>query len=141
MSVKIRLSRVGRKHVPMYRIVAVDSRKKRDGEALDMLGTFNAVNSTIVQFNQELYDSWVAKGAIPTDSVKKIYRLHKRTGKETASETPPAKTKKSPATEKSTIEKPTSGKIVSAESDVAKVKKTETAGQPEQAAASEQTKK
>ena len=43
--VKIRLSRIGKKHVPFYRIVAVDSREKRDGACLENLGTFDGLNT------------------------------------------------------------------------------------------------
>lgn len=78
MAVKIRLSRIGKKHAPFYRIVAIDSRKKRDGESLDILGTYNPVEGTIVQFHNDKVESWVAKGAIMTDSVKKIQKLYKK---------------------------------------------------------------
>jgi len=79
MSVKIRLSRVGAKNTPIYRIVAVDSKKKRDGEYLDNLGTYDALHSQFVQFHADRIDKWVAKGAILSDSVKRLYRLYKRT--------------------------------------------------------------
>lgn len=78
MSVKIRLSRIGKKGIPFYRLIAIDSRKKRDGEFLEDLGTYDAVNAKVVVFRQERFDEWVSKGAQPTDSAKKIYRLHKR---------------------------------------------------------------
>ena len=75
MAVKIRLSRIGTTNRPFYRIVATDARSKRDGDMLANIGTFDPVNGTIVQFHEELYSSWLAKGAIATDSAKKIYRL------------------------------------------------------------------
>ena len=78
MSVKIRLSRVGTKHVPYYRIIAVDSRAKRDGAYLDNLGTYDAVHSKLVQFHADRIEQWVAKGAILSDTVKRLYRMHKR---------------------------------------------------------------
>ena len=78
MAVKIRLSRVGTTNNPHYRIVATDGRNKRDGEILTNIGSFNPINSIVVQFHEELYQSWLAKGAIATDSVKKIYRLYKK---------------------------------------------------------------
>ena len=74
MAVKIRLSRIGKKHVPFFRIIAVDSRKKRDGEFLENLGTFDVHNNSFVQFNAEGINEWVAKGAVVTDSVKKLQR-------------------------------------------------------------------
>lgn len=78
MAVKIRLSRVGTKNLPMYRIVAVDSKKKRDGEYLDNLGTYDALHSKLVTFHADRIDEWIAKGAILSETVKKLYRLHKR---------------------------------------------------------------
>ena len=80
MAVRIRLARVGRTHLPMYRLVAIDSRKKRNGEALDIIGTYDALKGAIVQFNEELYNAWIAKGAQASDSAHKIYRLFKKNG-------------------------------------------------------------
>ena len=78
MAVTIRLSRIGKIHTPVYRIVAIDARKKRDGEALDILGTYNPLTGEIVQFHEERINDWIAKGALVTDAVKKIQRLHKK---------------------------------------------------------------
>ncbi len=78
MAVKIRLARIGRIHAPLYRIVAIDSRKKRDGKALDILGTYNPLTGDILQFHEERINSWVSKGAIVTDAVKKLQRMHKK---------------------------------------------------------------
>ena len=116
----------------MYRVVAIDSRKKRDGAVLDMLGTFNALNSSVIQFNQELYDSWISKGAIPSDTVKKVYRLFKKEGITTAKPVAPAPAK---------AERPAKKKVAAkAPAEKAKAEKAETAEQPEQAPASEETK-
>jgi small subunit ribosomal protein S16 len=76
--VKIRLTRMGRTHAPVYRIVAVDSRKKRDGEALEILGTYNPSTQELVQFHQDRIDHWVSQGAQVTDTVKKLQRQHKK---------------------------------------------------------------
>jgi len=81
MAVKIRLSRIGTKHLPMFRIIAVDSREKRDGKYLDYLGTYDALHSKVVKFNASRIDEWVAKGAILSDTVKKLYRVFKRASK------------------------------------------------------------
>ena len=77
MAVKIRLSRLGRKHVPVYRIVVVDSRTKRDSKFLDNIGSYDPIKGAILQFNEKLMLYWVAKGAIVSDSVKKIYKQYK----------------------------------------------------------------
>jgi small subunit ribosomal protein S16 len=92
MAVKIRLSRIGKKHVPFFRIIAVDSRKKRDGAYLAIIGTYDALKHSVVTFNEDTYQDWVKKGAQPSDTAKKVYRLYKKsTGKgpiETAIPTP-----------------------------------------------------
>lgn len=80
MAVKIRLSRTGKKHVPFYRLVVVDSRKKRDGAYLANLGTYDALNGSLVQFHEGLYNEWLAKGAVLTDSAKKVYKVFKKDG-------------------------------------------------------------
>ncbi len=78
MAVKIRLARIGKKHAPFYRVVAIDERKKRDGECLENLGTYNPLNGKFVQFHAERIDAWVKKGAQMTDSVKKLYKTYRK---------------------------------------------------------------
>ena len=78
MAVKIRFSRIGKKNAPVYRIVAIDSRKKRDGASLEILGTYNPVSGELVQFHEERVNHWISQGAIPSDAVKKIQKLHKK---------------------------------------------------------------
>ena len=80
MAVKIRLSRIGTTNRPYYRIIAVDARNKRDGAMLANVGTYDPVNCSVVQFHDDIYQAWLAKGAIATDSAKKIYRLFKKSG-------------------------------------------------------------
>lgn len=80
MAVRIRLSRIGKKHVPFFRLVAVDSRKKRDGQVLANIGTYDVLNRRIIQFHEEIYNEWVTKGALPTDSARKMHRLYKKEG-------------------------------------------------------------
>jgi small subunit ribosomal protein S16 len=80
MAVKIRLSRIGTTNRPFYRIIAVDSRNKRDGAMLANVGTYDPMNGSVVQFHEDIYTAWLAQGAIATDSAKKIYRLYKKSG-------------------------------------------------------------
>lgn len=87
MAVKIRLSRIGTTNRPFYRIVATDARSKRDGEILANVGTYNPINGTVVQFHEDIYQAWLAKGAIATDAAKKIYRLYRKAGKAVISPT------------------------------------------------------
>lgn len=78
MSVSIRLSRVGTKHVPFFRVVVVDSRKKRDGKVLENIGTYDGLKTKLVMFKPERYDAWIKLGAQPSDTAKKLYRLFKK---------------------------------------------------------------
>jgi small subunit ribosomal protein S16 len=78
MPVKIRLSRIGKKHAPFYRVVALDGREKRDGKFLANIGTYDALKGNIVTFDAVLYDEWVSKGAQPTDSARRLYKLNKK---------------------------------------------------------------
>lgn len=75
MAVRLRLARIGRKKVPFFRIVAIDSRNPRDGEALDNLGTYDALKGTLVTFNLKGIEDWIARGAQMADSVKRIYKM------------------------------------------------------------------
>ncbi len=92
MSVSIRLSLIGTKHVPFFRIVVVDSRKKRDGAVLENIGTYDGLKTKLVTFRPERYDAWVKLGAQPSDTAKKIYRLFKQQGDAAKLETAPKKT-------------------------------------------------
>ncbi len=78
MPVAIRLSRIGTKHKPFFRMVVVDSRKKRDGEPLENIGTYDGIKGELVRFDAERYDAWVKKGAQPSDTAKKLYRRFKK---------------------------------------------------------------
>ena len=78
MPVAIRLSRVGTKHVPFFRVVVVDSRKKRDGEVIEVIGTYNALKTELVNFKADRYEDWLSKGAQPSDTAKKVYKLNKK---------------------------------------------------------------
>lgn len=71
MAVKLRLTRMGAKKRPSYRIVASDSRTKRDGEYLELVGTYNPIaNETKV--NEEVALKWLRTGAQPSDTVRNI---------------------------------------------------------------------
>jgi len=72
MAVKLRLTRMGAKKRPTYRIVATDSRKSRDGEYLDLVGTYAPVGEGQVKINEEVALKWLNQGAIPTDTVKNL---------------------------------------------------------------------
>lgn len=78
MAVKIRFARVGKKHAPIYRIVAIDSRRKRDGMCLENLGTYNPKTKELVQFHDERVAHWVSLGAIPTEAVARLMKIRQK---------------------------------------------------------------
>ena len=72
MAVKIRLTRMGAKKRPTYRIVASDSRRPRDGQYIELIGTYNPKEDT-VKVNEEVALKWLGTGAQPTDTVRNIF--------------------------------------------------------------------
>ena len=75
MSVKIRLFRVGRKKKSIYRIVVIDSRKRRDGRYLDKIGFYDPLkNPAEVRIDKEKALQWLDKGAQPSDTVFNLFQ-------------------------------------------------------------------
>ena len=75
MAVKLRLTRVGRHKLAIYRLVASDSRSPRDGRFIEVLGTFDPnANPAKVNLDEEKVLSWLNKGAQPTDTVRNIFQ-------------------------------------------------------------------
>ena len=73
MAVKIRLTRMGRKKAPFYRVVVADSRSPRDGRVIDEIGTYNPLTTPAeIKIDEESAQKWLNKGAIPTDTVKNL---------------------------------------------------------------------
>lgn len=71
--VKIRLTRLGDKKSPFYRIVVADSRKSRDGEYIEKLGTFNPLTEPAqIVLDEELTRKWLANGAQPTETARTL---------------------------------------------------------------------
>lgn len=73
MAVKLRLTRMGSKKRPTYRIVATDSRRPRDGQYLELVGTYSPVGKSEVKINEEVALKWLNNGAIPTDTVRNLF--------------------------------------------------------------------
>ncbi len=76
MSVKIRLKRMGSKKKPYFRLIVVDSRFPGKGRRVEDLGTYNprSVDNHVLNLNQEAIQSWVKKGAIPSETVSGILK-------------------------------------------------------------------
>ena len=76
MAVKIRLTRLGDKGNPFYRVVAADSRSPRDGKFLEVIGTYNPlVDPAEVKIDKGLAQNWLDKGATPTLTAKKVLEM------------------------------------------------------------------
>ena len=73
MAVKIRLTRMVAKKKTSYRIVATDSRCPRDGQYIELIGTYAPVGEAQVNINEEVALKWLNNGAIPTDTVKNLF--------------------------------------------------------------------
>ena len=76
MAVKIRLARHGAKKAPFYRIVVADARSPRDGAFIDRVGTYNPrTQPSEINVDTEKAQQWLAKGAQPTDQVRKLLTI------------------------------------------------------------------
>ncbi len=75
MAVKIRLRRMGAKKAPFYRIVVADSRFPRDGRFIEEIGIYDPTkNPSVFKIDTEKAEKWIANGAQPTDTVKKLMK-------------------------------------------------------------------
>jgi len=82
MSVSIRLSRQGGKKKPFYRIVAIDKRKKRDGDYIERLGHYDPSRNPVeIVMDVEKIEQWVAKGAQCSDTVASLMKKVKAKAK------------------------------------------------------------
>jgi small subunit ribosomal protein S16 len=71
--VKIRLTQTGKKNAKQYRIIAIEDSKRRDGEAIEILGFYNPlVKPPQITIKKDRLDYWISVGAVVSDSVKKL---------------------------------------------------------------------
>ena len=75
MAVKLRLTRVGSKKNPIYRVVAADSRSPRDGKFLEIVGRYNPqTDPSLIELDEEKVRAWLDRGAQPTDAVARLLK-------------------------------------------------------------------
>ena len=76
MSTRIRLRKIGRKKLPLYRIVVADKESPRDGRFIEILGTYDPKQEGAqkVVLDVEKAKSWLARGATPTDTVEALLK-------------------------------------------------------------------
>ena len=76
MAVKLRLTRIGSKKNPIYRVVAADSRSPRDGKFIEIVGRYNPqTDPSTIELNEEKVKAWLDKGAQPTEPVRRLLKV------------------------------------------------------------------
>ena len=76
MSVRVRLTRVGGKGNPIWRVVVADQRSPRDGRVIEIVGQYNAqTDPSTVKIDRERVDYWLGQGAQPTRTVRKLLKI------------------------------------------------------------------
>ena len=75
MAVKIRLTRMGKKKNPFYRVVVADERSRRDGAPIEEIGYYNPMTEPAdIKIDAEKAQKWLANGAQPTDTVRALLK-------------------------------------------------------------------
>ncbi|CAB4607846.1 unannotated protein [freshwater metagenome] len=76
MAVKLRLTRVGKKKQPQYRVIAADSRRARDGRFIEILGQYNPrTEPSTITIDNDKAVKWLMEGAQPTERVRKLLEI------------------------------------------------------------------
>ena len=76
MAVKLRLTRVGSKKNPIYRVVAADSRSPRDGKFIEIVGRYNPQHQpSLIELDEDKVRDWLGKGAQPSGAVQKLLKV------------------------------------------------------------------
>ena len=76
MAVRMRLTRVGSKKNPVYRVVVADSRSPRDGKFIEIVGRYNPQSDpSLIEFDEARVKNWLEKGATPSDTVAKLLKV------------------------------------------------------------------
>lgn len=75
MAVRMRLTRVGSKKNPIYRVVVADSRSPRDGKFIDIVGRYNPqTEPSLIEFDETKVKDWLGKGALPSNAVSRLLK-------------------------------------------------------------------
>ena len=76
MAVKLRLTRVGSKKNPIYRVVAADSHSPRDGKFLEIVGRYNPqTDPSTIEIDEAKVKEWLGKGATPSEAVSRLLKV------------------------------------------------------------------
>ena len=75
MAVRLRLTRIGGRKDPVWRVVVADQRSKRDGRVIEIVGQYNAqTDPSTIKVDEDRVRHWLERGAQPTDQVRKLLR-------------------------------------------------------------------
>jgi small subunit ribosomal protein S16 len=75
VAVKMRLTRVGSKKNPIYRVVVADSRSPRDGRFIEIVGRYNPQHEpSLIELDEDKVRDWLGKGAQPSDAVQRLLK-------------------------------------------------------------------
>ena len=76
MAVRIRLTRIGSKKNPIYRVVVADSRSPRDGRFIEIVGRYNPqTDPSTIEFDEPKVRAWLGKGALPSEAVARLLKV------------------------------------------------------------------
>jgi small subunit ribosomal protein S16 len=76
MAVRMRLTRVGSKKNPIYRVVVADSRSPRDGKFIDIVGRYNPQHEpSLIEFDEAKVKDWLSKGVQPSQPVSRLLKV------------------------------------------------------------------
>jgi small subunit ribosomal protein S16 len=85
MALKIRLTKVGSVHQPLYRVVVAEARSRRDGDAVENLGTYTPkTKGNPINIKLDRVDYWLSKGALPTNTMHSMIKKARRAAAATA---------------------------------------------------------
>jgi small subunit ribosomal protein S16 len=77
VAVRLRLTRVGGRKDPVWRVVVADQRSKRDGRVIETVGHYNPqTNPSTITLDEPRVRDWLARGAQPSQTVRKLLRIH-----------------------------------------------------------------
>jgi len=77
VAVRLRLTRVGGRKDPVWRVVVADQRSKRDGRVIETVGHYNPqTNPSTITLDEQRVRDWLARGAQPSQAVRKLLRIH-----------------------------------------------------------------
>ena len=143
MAVRIRMKRMGRKHRPFFRICVMDSRKPRDGKAIEEVGYYDPIvrdKSERIKLKLDRIDYWISVGAQPSDKVATLIKKVRTNTFGTASTPPPMTPPKQPEPEPEPVAEEAPAEEAAAAAEGAETEAAAEAEAPAEGEQSEATK-